>query len=363
MNMALAKKEVTELDDYSVPQEGGTIKLNQNESPYEIPFSLKKRISDLWLGMDWARYPKLKNFDLLESVSRYAGHSSDGILLGVGSNELIQSVFLTFLERGDRLLVPDPGFAIYSRLGKILQAEIRFSKMNRHFQYDVGRIIKDIKKVNPRLAVFPSPHNPCGDILETHEVEQMLMACRGVLVIDEAYYEYSKNSAVELIPKFDNLLILRTFSKAFGLAGLRLGYLLGRPEVISQVGKAQMPFSVNSFNQLALAHILRHRGHVLKSVNPVVEERERMRCSLARIKSIRVFPTWANFLLFEIEEYPASEVFERLRKRNILVRSFHSPRLNSCLRVTIGRENDNRIFIKTLKEIMNELAKKRAQKS
>jgi len=355
--MNWAKKEIAELEDYSVSQEEGTIKLNQNECPYEIPCSLKKKLSALWGTMDWARYPKLHHSDLLTSLSRYAGHSPDGILLGVGSNELLQSVFLTFLGKGDRLLIPDPGFAVYSRLGKILQAKIDLSAMDHDFRYDVDRIVRDIKRANPRLAVFPSPHNPCGDILETSEIEELLRACRGVIVIDEAYYEFSTVTAAKLIPKYGNLLILRTFSKAFGLAGLRLGYLLGSPEMIRLVRKAQLPFSVNSFNQLVLSYVLRHRCYVRKNVQAVIQERERLRRSLAQIHKIRVYPSWANFLLLKMLEFPAGEVMKKLRMRNILVRTFSSPRLKDCLRVTIGKKKENRAFIMTLKEVLNELGK------
>jgi len=357
MKMAYWKKEIAGLEDYSVLQEKGMIKMNQNESPYEIPLSLKRTTTNLWLNSDWARYPKLEDHDLLKCISRYAGHLPDGILLGVGSNELLLSLFLTFLEKGKKLLVPDPCFSIYSRLGKILQAEIIYSRMNRNFQYDSGDILKIIKKTNPDLAVFPSPHNPCGDILERQEVEEMLKAGDGILVMDEAYFEFSGNTVLELLDRFENLLILRTFSKAFGLAGLRAGYLLGDPKIINLVRKAQMPFSVSSFNQLALACILKHPGYVTKIVNHIIREREKMSSSLSRIKKIRAYPSSANFILFEIKDYPAMEIFKRLKERNILLRSFDAPQLKNCLRVTLGRKLENRIFIKTLKEIMNELCK------
>jgi len=356
--MVSIRKEIRELNNYFVPQQKDIIKLNQNESPFDLPFSLKKEINQEWTNFNWARYPEYENQELLLSLAQYTGHHPKGILLGNGSNELIQSIFLTFLEKGEKLLVPEPCFSIYYRLGRILQTAIIFSKMNEDFQYEGERILEIIKKSEPELIVFPSPHNPCGAELEKAVIEEMCHLSPGIVVIDEAYYEFSGKTVRELVDKFDNLLILRTFSKAFGLAGLRVGYLLGKPALIDQISKVKLPFSVNSFNQLALLKVLNQREYMEKVVSLINQEREKLTQILSQIKEIKTYPSQANFILFEIRNYPAKSVFEKLREREILVRQFASFRLKNCLRVTVGQEKENQIFIEKLKEIINELRRK-----
>jgi histidinol-phosphate aminotransferase len=198
------------------------------------------------------------------------------------------------------------------------------------------------------LVFLASPHNPTGNEIEPAGIEAVARACPGIVALDEAYFEYSGTSGLGLLDRLDNLAILRTFSKAWGLAGFRLGYMVARPELIGPVSKARLPFSVGLLQQLAGVAALSMADRLRSSVGVTVEERERMYRILSRSAGFRVYPSRANFLLFECLAERAGEVSRRLAERGVAVRRFQDPRLDRALRVTVGTREENQAFLDAL---------------
>jgi histidinol-phosphate aminotransferase len=347
------KFSIQDLDAYTVPQEGFPIKLNQNESPFDVPEPIKQEIWEAFQRDSWFRYPNEEPDDLLDALSAYTGHPREGILLGNGSNELIQASLIGTLNPGDGLQLIRPGFSVYPRLAKIFNLELFQVFLNEDFVFDEEVILQNLSEESVQMVLIDSPNNPTGALLSRSTVRKILDKFHGLFVLDEAYFEFSEETARDLIQDYPKLLILRTLSKGFGLAGLRLGYMLGQPEVVAELRKAKLPFSVNRFSQVAAAVLFRHADVIEKNVRLIRAERERVFGKMAQLDAIRVFPSRANFILFESRELPIQTIFEGLKQRGILIRDVsHYPKLENALRVTIGKPEENDQFLTALKEIV-----------
>lgn len=338
------------LKPYFVPQAGCPVKLNQNESPFDVRPEIKERIFARLRKTDWNRYPPLGAEKLLTRLARYTDFPEAGIVLGNGSNEIIQTVLLAACEPGDPIAVVEPGFSTYPRLGRILGLEVRTLALGKNFRFDPDAIIAASR--GARLVIIASPNNPTGTALTLPELEKMARAIAGYLVIDEAYYEFAGVTGQPLIRQFAKLMIIRTFSKAFGLAGARLGYLLARPEIAETMNKVKLPFSVGFFQQACGAELLQNRGFVRETVATIKRERGQMFRSMSRIRGLQPIPSRANFILFRVRTKPAAGIFDGLRKKGVLVRNFDGPGLKNWLRVTVGRPAENRAFLAALKALM-----------
>jgi len=345
------KFSVQDLEAYTVPQEGFPIKLNQNESPFDVPPEIKQEIWERFQQDEWSRYPSEEPEDLLEALSAYTGHPQEGILIGNGSNELIQASMIGTLNPGDGLLLVRPGFSVYPRLAKIFNCEVFEVFLNENFQFDEGAIFSTLREKSVQMLLIDSPNNPTGAFLDRRVVEKILQNFEGLFVLDEAYFEFSQQTARDLIATYPNLIILRTLSKGFGLAGLRLGYMLGQPDVITELKKAKLPFSVNRFSQVAAAVLFKHSEIIQANTKTIRRERTRLFEAMASLPGIKVYPSRANFILLETTNKPIASIFEGLKKQGILIRDVsHYPKLEKALRVTVGKPEENDQFLEALKE-------------
>jgi histidinol-phosphate aminotransferase len=338
---------------YRVPQEGCAVKLNQNESPYDVPPAIKERVFKTLRGLSWNRYPSLDDENLRARIARYAGFPARGIVLGNSSNEIIQTILVATCEPGAKMVVVEPGFSIYGRLGRILGLDVRSVPMTRDFRHDPDAIISAGR--NARLVILASPNNPTGTCLTNAQINTLARSLRGYLAVDEAYFEFSGQTCLPLIEKHGRLMVIRTFSKAFGLAGLRLGYLLSRPNIAAVMAAVKLPFSVGILQPVAAMEMLAEPEHIRRTVALIVCEREKMTRALKKVPGVRPIPSRTNFILFRTPGRSAERIFEGLRETGVLVRNFDTPALENCLRVTVGRPDENEIFLKKLRTVMEEL--------
>ena len=345
----IIKESVRSLSEYTVPQES-PVKLNQNESPFDLPGKLKEEILVGLANHAWNRYPPGDVTFLRQKIADYTGISHEGILLGCGSNELIQTLIQATCDTGDRIAVVTPGFSVYSRVASVLNVTVNEIPLKQDFSFDVKRIAEEASE--DRLVFLASPNNPTGIALSRDEVEFLAENLKGLLVVDEAYFEFSRETAQTLLSRFERLLILRTFSKAWGLAGLRLGYLLGKPAIVHELGKAKLPFSIGIFPLIAGQILLRDPQLVRNIANTVISERERVFKALSTMPGIDPIPSRANFLLFRTLRLSGKELFDRFRVHGILLRHFESPELSDFLRVTLGKPHENEAFLIALKSIL-----------
>jgi histidinol-phosphate aminotransferase len=339
------KPAVRSLAAYTLALREAPVKLNQNENPWDLPDAVKRRVIEAALARPWSRYPDFDPEQLLAALARFAGWRADGVLAGNGSNELIEALLLVTVGAGTRVVIPEPTFTLYALMTTILGGEpvrVRLEKHAAGFAYDPSRLLAASRASGATVTIVCSPNNPTGTSLPQADVERLCRESDGLVVVDEAYHEFAGESVVPLLERHSNLVVLRTFSKAMALAGLRVGYLLASPELVREINKARLPYNLNFFSQAAALAALEERDVLEASVARLVRERERLLAALGELPGVTAWPSRANFFLVELASADPKAVFASLLRRGVLVRDVTSyPMLSRCLRVSVGNEAEN----------------------
>ena len=345
------KPEVRGLSAYTLKHFDADVKLDQNENPYELPADLKREVLDWMLHRPWGRYPEFVPAAMIRTLAKFTGWHEEGILIGNGSNELIQATLTVTLGPGRRLAIPQPTFTLYKLMATALQAQVTELFLHpEHFSFDVNKLVDASK--NSDVVVVCTPNNPTGNLLDRDALIAILKNAKGLVVVDEAYHEFSGQTAFSLLSEHRNLVLLRTFSKAMAMAGLRFGYMMAHPEVTREINKAKLPYNVNIFT-LAAAEIVIQRHSVLSlGIASLIQERERVFAELQKRPAVRAFPSKTNFILMRTAK-PARELFDALYKQDVLVRDVSSyPLLDRCLRISIGTPDENNNFLAALDQVL-----------
>jgi histidinol-phosphate aminotransferase len=349
------KPAVRSLGAYSLAARHAPVKINQNENPYDLPESVKRRVVERALARPWSRYPEFDPKELVEKLAAFAGWRPDGILAGNGSNELIEALLLVTVGPGTRVVIPEPTFTLYALVTRILGGEAIRVGLGPELEYDATEIGRIRRELAASVTIVCSPNNPTGGVLSLEEVERLCGESDGLVVVDEAYHEFSGQTAVPLLARHANLVVLRTFSKAMSLAGARVGYLLASPELVREVNKARLPYNLNFFSQMAATAAIEEWESLRKIVGGLVEAREDLLYRLYRMPGVKPYPSRANFILFELLEADPKAVFESVYKRGVLIRDVTSyPRLSRCLRVSVGSPSENEAFLEALRHALEE---------
>lgn len=328
------------------------IMLNNNESPFDLPDTTKERlISAIYNKNLFNIYPDPDANFLRKAIAKYCKVKPDNILIASGSDELIRMITNAFVDKGDYALCPTPSFDMYSVYTKMIGGKPISVNLREDFSYDIDAFLSLGAEYKAKIAFICNPNNPTGTVTDIKYVENLVRNFDGVVVVDEAYYEFYGKTMIDLIYQYDNIILLRTFSKAFGLAGLRIGYLIASKKLVDDVYITKSPYNMSSFSQLAALEILKDLDIVRNRIDYIVKERERLYKFLRNFKKIKVVPSKANFLLIKLDN--AKNVYEKLLQKDILVRNFSKDHpLSDCIRVSIGNIEENDIFIKALRSIL-----------
>ncbi len=350
------KKSVLKLHGYtSPPQKEYKAKLNQNESPFDVPNLLKEELAEAAKNLEWNRYPLNESPALMEKLAQRHNVVSRQILLGNGSNQIFQTLLTATLEPGNAVLYTPPTFSLYDLYTDIYDGKLIEVLQAPGAAYPIEKVLAAIKEHNPKLVFICSPNNPTGWEIDLSLVEEICRATNGLVFFDEAYGEFTEQSAIPLLPKFENLLISRTFSKAFSMAGLRFGYFVGNEPVIDQLRKVNIPYNINLFTEMVALRVLDYESEMRMHVQYLKDERDRVALEMHKIDGITVFPSAANFILLKGPEN--LDLFRALKDRGVLVRDVSSyPLLTGHQRVSIGFKEENDLFLETLKNIMRDVA-------
>lgn len=356
--LALVKPAVRGLAAYTLRHFEPRIKLNQNESPYDVPAELKRRIQDRLADRPWNRYPPFVAGNFISAVAEATGWPADGILVANGSNELIQAALAVVVGRGTRVVIPEPTFTLYRLMTEVNEGEVVSVPLDAELRFDVDAIIAAARESRAAAVVLCTPNNPTGGALTREEILRVHDETQALVLLDQAYVEFGGFDAIPLLAGRPRLLVLRTFSKALALAGLRAGYLLGHPGLVAEVNKAKLPYNVNFFTESVAAEVLRHRDLLAPQVEAIRSERDRMEAAMRGVPGIRVFPSAANFILFRVETdaLDHAEIFQHLLdEHGVLVRNVSKyPQLERCLRVNAGTPEENDAFLAGLAGILEE---------
>ncbi len=347
------RPEIAALAEYTLNQYDYRIKLNQNENPFELPPAVKREVLDRLAAQPWSRYPAFDPSEQIAKLAAFTGWLPDGILIGNGSNELLQLIFGAVLERGTSLVLSQPTFTLYKILGKGFAADVHDVPMKPDFTFDVPALIAAARASRAKMIVLCSPNNPTGTFLPRAEVRRVLEETDALVVLDEAYVQFAPESQIDLLRKYDRLIILQTFSKAMGAAGLRLGYGMMSPPLAAGLHKLKLPSNVNVFTLIALDVLLDRWEEIKGWIDILKRERARLYAGLQSMKGVRVYPSAANFLLFETLERTPKFVFSALLAKGILIRDVSSyPMLARGLRVSVGTPAENGEFLSAIQEAL-----------
>lgn len=345
------KKGVQKLSAYSVPHHECGVKLDGNESPFSLPAEVLEKVLKALREVPINRYPDSYAGSLKEKISGIESHPSEGIILGNGSDELIAMLMTAFSGGTGRLLYPTPTFSMFRIMGTALGLELVEVELDEKFDIEIGETIKKIERKDPDLIFLASPNNPTGNCFSDDRIFEILNRSRGIVVVDEAYCEFAGKTFLREIERYENLVVLRTMSKV-GFAGIRIGILFGREEIVREINKVRLPYNVNSLSQRVAEAVLDNPEFVEENVQLIIRERDRVYGVLKAMHGVRAFRSDANFILLRVPD--ADRVYEELIARDVLIRNFNSPgRLKGCVRVTIGTPEENDTFLRALGEILS----------
>jgi histidinol-phosphate aminotransferase len=351
-SLNIIKQRVRELRRYSLRPDRARIKLNQNENPWDAPAEIRTETLRRFESRAWSRYPDFEPRLLHERLAEFAGWQPDGVLTGNGSNELIQALLMVILGPGKRLLISEPTFALYRQIASVLEAEIVSLPLASDLTYDLEGLRAQVKEANPEGTIICSPNNPTGCVIPEDDLESLLELSSGLVVIDEAYFEFAGQTAVPLLRRYSNLVVLRTFSKAMAMAGLRIGYLLAAPEIVNEIWKAIPPGNLDIFSSIAAEVTIELCESTLKPrIELIVHERERLFRGLQGIPGLNPTSSQANFMVVRSTIEPRL-LLDKLLRRDILVRDVSSyPMLNDYFRITVGKPEENDELLAALRHI------------
>jgi histidinol-phosphate aminotransferase len=346
------KPAVRAITAYTLAPYRASIKINQNENPFDMPDEIKREVERRLAARAWSRYPDFVPSALLEALAAFAGWRAEGTLAGNGSNELIQATLMVTVGNGTRVVLPEPTFTLYRQVVSVLGGEVLGVPLTRELQFDVEAIRRRAIDERADVIIICSPNNPTGSRINEEDLREIARNFDGLVVVDEAYHEFSGRTVVPLLEELPNLIVLRTFSKAMAMAGLRVGYLLTHAELAREIHKATLPYNLNFFSATA-AQVACERYDLLRpQIELLISERERVRAALAGIDGIEPLPSAANFMLARAA-MPPQKLFGELLARDILIRDVSKyPMLADYFRLSIGSPAENDRLIAALTEMM-----------
>jgi histidinol-phosphate aminotransferase len=353
-SLSLVNERIRGVTQYHLEPEDTTVKLNQNENPFDWPREVKEEAADFCRRRPWNRYPNFVPDDLKKRLSAYTGVSSQGILVGNGSNEMLLVLILSLAGPRRDVILCQPTFTIYRLLAAGVGAQERVVYLDKNMNFDVDAICGAARSYPGSVMILCTPNNPTGSFLSEKDLEKILAVHTGFCVLDQAYVEFGGYSAIPLLKKYPNLIVTRTFSKAFAGAGIRLGYMLGTPEIIGQINKIKLPYNINFFSEHVGGMLLSQADTVRERIDFIVNERDALYGLLATLPFEAVYKSAANFIMLRCA--PKNELFSFLKDKGILVRDVSAyPMCENCLRVNVGTSEENKAFITAVREFFSSL--------
>lgn len=350
---SLVREDIRDFVPYDPHIYENVIKMDANENPYPFPDEILQNIYKRVKERGITRYPDPIAKNLRVQLAKYTGVTPEQIIVGNGSDEMIQLLLQVFGGPGTQSLIPYPTFSMYGIHTRITGGNPVGIPLKEDFSLSMDELLREVQRSENKVTFLCTPNNPTGSTIPVSQIEEILKKAKGIVVADEAYLEfYNRETNTSLLQKYNNLAIIRTFSKAFALAGLRVGYMLASAEIIREMMKLKQPYNVNAFSQEAAVTVLENRAIFKPQVEMIIAQRERLFDALKAMPGIKVYPSGSNYLMFRTEK-SGPEIHRALIEKGVLIRNLHGgPGLDNCLRVTIGQKEENDTFLEKLKEII-----------
>ena len=343
------RSDLADVVPYRAPQLDAPVKLNTNESPYPPPESFVAELKSRIEALTFNRYPQRDFPEVRDGLARHIGTLSDRVWVANGSNEIYLQLLLTFGGVERKAMTFEPTYGMHSHITRITGTRLLRARRNPDYTLHLEATLEAIDMQRPDIVFLCSPNNPSGNPNSEEEIIAICSRAPGIVLLDEAYTEFSGVTYSRLIEDFDHLVVTRSFSKAWRLAGARIGYLIAQPWVIEELQKVRLPYHLSAMTQAVALTALNHASELLSTVETMRHERDRLWRELSTTRAVTAFPSAANFILFRPDERPGSEVWQALLDKGILVRDFSDvPGCGDCLRVSVGTPDEDEKFLDAL---------------
>jgi len=350
----LIRPEIRGQRAYQVADATGLVKLDAMENPYVWPEALREQWLERLRGVSLNRYPDPAASALRAALREKLGlDAALGLLFGNGSDELIQLLVQGISAPGRRVMAPGPTFVMYRMISAAFGLSYHEVPLAEDFTLDLSAMLAAVEQLQPELLFISYPNNPGGNLFDRADMAAVIEAAPGLVVVDEAYQPFAQSSLLSWLDRYPHLLVLRTFSKS-GLAGLRLGYLVGETAWLDEFDKLRLPYNINVLSQESVLFALEHEEMLEEQAAAIRRDRALLHAGLAELDGLQVYPSDANFILFRVADGGGDRVFNGLRDMGILIKNL-SPQggmLSDCLRVTVGRPGENRAFLEALANVL-----------
>lgn len=345
----LVKKNINNLKEYIVDTNEYDIRLDANESPYNLLEVFNEEIMNRFKTINSNRYPDTESVKLRKQISKYTNVNVENIICGNGSDELIQAIINTFVDKDETVITHVPTFSMYKVSTSIVGGNVIEIKGDEGFNINVDDIIDSANNSNAKVIIINNPNNPTGNFFSLEEIIKILDNTDKVVIVDEAYYEFCGVSAINLIDKYEKLIVLRTLSKAFSLAGARVGYLAANSKMIKILNKVKAPYNLNVFSQTAAEVFLENTDIVKEYIDKILHEKEYLYNELKSIDNIKAFKSYSNFILVKVLD--SFNLGELCKANSISIRAFSSdPLLKNCYRISVGTREENDALLKVMRK-------------
>jgi histidinol-phosphate aminotransferase len=344
------REEIRALTAYAVAPSEGLVKLDAMENPYLLPYDLQQELSAKLAALHFNRYPDPSPEALKSLLRKNMGIPNEAsVVLGNGSDELIQMIMLAAARPGSVMLGVEPSFIMFRMIATFVGMRYESVTLNPDFTLSRDALLSAVTRHQPAVVFLAYPNNPTGNCFDAAILNELLDETTGLVVVDEAYFPFTDHSFLPQLMSRPNLLVMRTLSK-LGLAGVRLGFLSGPPSIVEEIDKVRLPYNISAPDQLVATEVLSHAEVLRKQAHLIRQDRDELASMMSEISGVEVFSSEANFLLFRVND--ARRVFDGLLHRGILVKDLSRahPLLSGCLRVTVGTPDENQSFLSALRE-------------
>ena len=351
MDRVRVRDDLADVEPYGAPQLDVPVRLNTNEMPFRPPEAFFTQLAQRVAALDLHRYPDRRAWALRTALGRRFELPPERVWAANGSNEVLLQLFQAYGGPGRTVLLPVPGYSAHPLIARVANTEaVYLDTVADGFALTADNAAAQARRAAPDIICLASPNNPTGMTVDAEAIRALHDAGRALVIVDEAYVEFGGESAVALLDDLPRLVVCRTFSKAWRLAGLRLGYLLGHEWVIDDLRKVRLPYHLDALTQTAGLLALELADEVTEHVAALSSERDRLYEALAGVGGVEVWPSAANFLLFRTD---VADLFDRLLAKGVLIRDFsRSQGLDRCVRVSVGTREENDTFLSALRECL-----------
>lgn len=346
-----AAPQLAEIEPYDPKYIPAEVMISANENASDVPFELRREIEREVRKVAFNRYPDPLANDLRDLIAEANGLDRDQVLMGNGGDELLFDLALAWGGPGRTFLNMPPTFSVYKNNAQLTNTTIVDVPRHPDFSIDEEAVLARLAQGDIDFTIVTSPNNPSGNLVDNAFVKRMLEASDALVMVDEAYFEFSRQTARPLLDH-ENLVILRTFSKAFSMAGVRMGYALGSADVLREFKKVRQPYSVDAVSQAIARVVYANRSEFERGIDQIIDERARLLTALGAMENVQAFPSDANYILFRLARgIDAGQVWQRLLDAGVLIRDFsRSAGLENCLRVSVGSPDENTRFLEALRK-------------